>query len=681
MIASKANRRSPAAGTGSARMRPPLQRLAGAMPLALIVLLAAIIYSNTLHVPFVFDDRPFIIENPAMKDMRYYVDSALVDRDTEQQRLDANFRTRIVTFFTFALNYRLHGLNVEGYHAVNLLIHCMNGLLVYWLVAVTFRTPFLRTLTDGQESGLAALCAALLFVSHPVQTQAVTYVAQRFTSLATCFYLLSLVMYVRARLRWAELETTAAGAVVDAFRDRKMIGSYGTALLSAVLAMHTKEISFTLPVAALLYEYLFFEGPRGRRVLFVLPLLLSMLIIPWAVLSHPTVHDEMAGLRGVLAGEGTRNPAISYLYTQFRVIVTYVRLLILPVNQNIDYYYPRYSSPFDPEVAASFLFLVLLLVTGGLLYRRSSRATGQDERLFRLMAFGIFWFFLALSVESSVLPLNDLIFEHRLYLPSVGIFLGATAGLLWVRRRMAPGGRKALLALVVAVIGVWSATAYARNGVWGDILALWEDNVRKSPEKARPHHSLGSAYLHMGRAQEAIRELEAATRIEPTFVEAYKNLGIAYAQEGKYERAELAFQRAISLQDDDASVHSNLGLVNEKLNRIAAAEQEYLKAISMNGDLASAHSNLGLIYLRQNRDAEAVAAQKNAVRLSPDYPDFQYNLGVALERTGDVEGARTAYQRVLSIDAGHVQARQRVALLSETRRREVSGTSSTMTSK
>ncbi len=455
-----------------------------AVQVLMIVVIGFLVYSNTFRAPFVFDDESSIYKNIAIRDAGSFTKGAVSG---------IFFNSRIVGQMSFALNYAVNGLNVVGYHIVNLLIHLGSALFVYWLVVLTFRTPYFSGYVHQPADGFfdsrrfVALFTALLFVSHPVQTQAVTYIVQRYASLATLFYLLSLVMYIKSRLSESP---------------KTRYAFYALSFVAAVLSMKTKEISFTLPVMIFLYEFMFFRGDIKKRLLYLVPLVLTMAIIPLSMVWGRGSLTDTGVIDKVI--EGASLNIISrgdYLNTQFRVIVTYIRLLFLPINQNLDYDYPIYSTFFNPQVFLSFLFLLTVFVWGIYLVYSSFRPDKGERYWFRLFSFGIFWFFITLSVESSVIPIADVIFEHRLYLPSAGFFLAVMSGVMWMRGRFGKMAmiRKAVLPVMVIVVMCLSVTAYARNMVWQDEVTLWEDVVKKSPKKDRCiynyHDSLGRAYI------------------------------------------------------------------------------------------------------------------------------------------------------------------------------------------
>ncbi len=567
---------------------------------------ALLTYSNTFSSPFHFDDNSEIVEYKKIRDLSGFSDFEGV---------------RFVGTLTFALNYHFGGLDVFGYHLVNIVIHIVNGILVFWLVALTLKSPKMSGQPGGPESaGFLPLAAALLFVVHPVQTQAVTYIVQRYTSLAALFYLLSVVLYAKWRL-----ETAGSGG-------RYRVIFYLFSILSAVLAMRTKEISFTLPFVILLYEFFFF-GSRWRRAYFLIPYLLTLSVIPLVFINLDT-DKPIGDLAGEVREAALETESISrgdYLLTQFRVIVTYLRLLALPVRQNLDYDYPVYRSFFAPEVFLSFLFLLAIVCLGVYFYIRS-RKGGSGYLL--LSSFGIFWFFITLSVESSIIPIRDVIFEHRLYLPFAGaavvfcsaMMYGTDCCIRWSRGRTSSG---AVVVIVMAAILIpLSFAAYQRNRVWKDSITLWKDVVAKSPLKARPHRNLAFASYNQGLPDEAIKEYRIAIGIKPGIASIHNNLGLVYYNQGMIEEAVSEYEAALRLKPDLEMVHVNLGLAYARKGALDEAVTEFKSAISLNPGLAGAHFNIGLVYMKQGRPDYAIEEFKTVIRLKPDSPEAHNHIGV-----------------------------------------------------
>ena len=567
----------------------------------LIVAVGLIAYSNTFQVPFQFDDLPNIRANLIIKDFKYFVEPSRA----KTLLLYSALKSRFVGYLTFALNYKLHGLTVAGYHIFNLAIHVMSALLLYWLVVLTCRTPAMKPSQNGhqQVAHCIALFSALLFVAHPIQTEAVTYIVQRLASLATLFYLLSLTSYIQSRLSLSKA---------------RRFTFYAVSLLSAILAMKTKEIAFTLPIMITLYEFLFFEGQIKRRIRSLIPLLLTMVIIPFTLIGMGKPVGELISDVSEATRVQTAMSRWDYLFTQFRVIVTYIRLLLFPVGQNLDYDYPLYHSFFSPPVFLSFLVLAAILSFGMYLFRYRKLVPHT-----RLISFGILWFFVALSVESSFIPIEDVIYEHRMYLPSVGMFIAVMTSLFLAKDR----GKIIIPSCMVIVIMLASAS-YARNIVWQSEVALYRDVVRGSPHKARGHNNLGYAYLEQNRLYEAVHEFLTALKLNPEYAMAHDNLGMAYGKQNRLDEATHEFLTALKLNPDLAEAHNNLGTVYLNLGRFDEAVHEFVATLKLNPDLAEAHNNLGIAYVDQNRFDEAVHEFLTALKLRPTFEEARNNLEI-----------------------------------------------------
>lgn len=565
----------------------------------LIVLIGILAYSNTFDAEFQFDDQSSIIENLVIRNLDNFI------RDSSGY---VHNPRRFVCHLTFALNYRFGGLDVTGYHAINLLIHLLNSLLVYSLVRLTFRTPLLRDSSMSRYSDRIALFTALLFELHPVQTQAVTYIVQRMTSLMTMFYLMALVSYAKWRI---SLECKMpVGSIAG--------GTYLASLVSIVLAMHTKENAITLPLVLILYDLFFFDSTILKKPLYAVPVLLTLFIVPAGMLDVGKPLGELLGDVGTVTHIKSKLTRWEYLFTQFSVITTYVRLLFLPVHQNLDYDYPVNSSFFAPRAALSFLFLFSLFAGAIFLFRRSRN--GPHASL-SPVSFGILWFFIALAVESSVIPITDVIFEHRVYLPSVGAFFAIVGGIALLGERYFPKwDGKFLLLCALAVVAAMAAATYHRNLVWKDGVTLWSDVVAKSPGKSRGYNNLGTALSSRGRIEESIAYFQESIRIDPKHSEAYNNLGVAFRRQGRIDEAEAQIRQALRVNPSNAGALNSLGVVLGQKGELDEAIARFREAIRLKADYASAHYNLGNALLRQSKPIEAAEHFHAVLRMKPGDP-------------------------------------------------------------
>jgi hypothetical protein len=499
---------------------------------ALLLVLPALAYANSLRVPFALDDDTSIVVNPAI--------GTWAGHESASRR---------IAYLTLKLNYALGGLDPLGYHLVNLAIHLLSGLVVFALVR---RLLLLAhgpggvddTVRDRAEG--AALAGALIFALHPIQTQAVTYVVQRIASLATLFYATAMLLYVVAR--------TAA-------RPGRRLAALVAALVSAGAAMFTKEIAFTLPLAILLLELVFFEASPRRRLAILLPLLGMLALIPLVYASRGlSVLDKSLG--------GSVASRLSYAATQPGVVVRYLRLLLWPVGQNLDHDVPLEPGFGSPAVLASLL-LLLALGLGALALLSRRRGPGA-----RIAGAGGLFFFLALSVESSVVPLADTMFEHRLYLPMLGVALVAAGALdsawrAWPeRQRWLSGGA----AVWIAALGV---ATVARNHVWRSGVSLWSDVAEKSPRKPRAHYNLAEALRNAGDVEGAIREWSRTLELDPRHSLAANQLGSAAWVSGDLGLAERWYRRAVEGIPANPEAHYNLALLLEATGRPDEAVAHY----------------------------------------------------------------------------------------------------------
>lgn len=598
----------------------------------LILLTAFIVYFNTINVPFLFDDHTYLLRNPGIKSFDCFPDTRKVLEYAILQDVKNNLILRPVAYFTFAMNYAIHGFDLFGYHMLNLLLHIGCGILVYCFFWRLMMTPTMADkgkpgpTFEAVNPGYLSLFAALLFVSHPVQTQAITYIIQRFVPLASFFYLAALVLY---------LEFRRASATPS------RILAYIFSLVATVFAMESKEIAFTLPLILVLIEMLFFSGSIFPRLLKLVPFLFTMAIIPrklmWlpsSVSAHQT--ENISDAINLVNMGGTSS--WDYLLTQFGVIVTYIRLMFLPIGQNLDYDYPLQQSIFKLEVLIPLAAILLILGSAIYLLQRS-----RENKLYKIIAFGIFWFFITLSVESSIVPIEDLIFEHRVYLPSIGFFITFLAIVSVIFKRFTgkiiTNSALATSALCV-VIACLSATSVARNMVWQNEVVFWNDVVKKSPHKARPYRGLGVALLQQTQHVvednnmsenvvltksgselqiiSAINALKESIRLQPKNPTGYISLAEALILHKNYDDSLRALATASELIPKSAIPYVMRGKLYEAKKDVDLARQEYLQAIKVDPLYYEPHLKLAHIYTKEGNIQEAIKEFEIVMQINPD---------------------------------------------------------------
>ena len=301
-----------------------------------------------------------------------------------------------------------------------------------------------------------------------------------------------------------------------------------------------------------------------------------------------------------------RNPEfitpIYYLWTQFSVIPKYIQLLLVPVRQNFDYDYPVLESLSDLRAWPGLLFILALLALAAASYKRH-----------RIIAFGIFWFFVTLSIESSFIPLSDVIVEHRTYLPSVGFFLAIVYSAFSLSSRT----------LVVRnLVAVWALVlvfaAFQRNKVWKEPIVFWSDVIKKSPLKARGYNNRGSGYAERGQHELAIADFSNAIALYPNYPLAYRNRSLSFVELQEWEKALQDANKTIEMITFNAEVFYTRGQIYYQLRQGDLALQDYKRAIELNPRFWKAYTYRGILYLVMKEWEKALADFDTSLAIRPN---------------------------------------------------------------
>ncbi|MFC1813831.1 tetratricopeptide repeat protein [Thermodesulfobacteriota bacterium] len=584
-----------------------------------ICLSCILIYSNTLNVPFQFDDSLRIQDN-----LHIRLTSLSIQKIANAAFKKPSHANRPVSNVTFALNYYFHQSNVSGYHVVNILIHIMAGIFLYFFIQITLDINS-SPLPERSQRWISFF-TALIWIVHPVQTQSVTYIVQRMNSLAAMFYILTLLLYAKARIAetaWIK-RTLFAGCMV-----------------SGILALGSKEISATIPFFVFLYEWYFFQNLSRSWLKRCLPVFAGAFVLFAAVV---LIYIGFHPFESILAGYKTRDFTLTErVLTQFRVVIFYISLLMFPhpSRLNLNHDFPLSHSIFDPASTFVSAFLIIGLICLAI-------CTAKKERLF---SFSVLWFLGNLVVESSVIAL-EIIFEHRIYLPSMFVFLMV---IIFAFRYIKP--KWLLFTILCGVMVICALWTYKRNHVWQDNLTLWADALSKNPHSYRAHNNFGKALSEQGRSEEAIRHFSEALRIKPDLEKAHNNMGNALNKQGRPEEAIDHYLQALRINPDYAKSHYNLGKTLNRQGRTEEAIDHYLQALRINPYYADVYNNMGNILSKQGRTQEAIDHYLQALRIKPDFEEAQNNLGVALFRKGDIEGAIKHFREALRIKPDYIHTK------------------------
>jgi tetratricopeptide (TPR) repeat protein len=593
-------------------------------------------YHNSFDGAFVFDDFSNIVDNPWIR------------RLWPPWDIIVHAQVRPLWQLSLAANYAIGGLNVRGYHAFNLAVHILAGLVLFGIVRRTLESEQLRA-RYGRPAYWLATAVAAIWMVHPLQTGSVTYVCQRAESLMGLLFLLTLYCGIRSyqsphRQKWSVAAITASA-----------------------LGMATKEVMVVAPIVVLLYDRVFLaksfkEAVRQRWMLYV------GLAVTWAVLGVELARLSL-GPSADIGGDIERVTAWEYLRTQPGVIVHYLRLSLWPHPLILDYKWQVASTTIS---VAPWAAVVLVLLAGTVLAFRRRPWLG----------FLGAWFFLILSPTSSILPIADLAFEHRMYLPLAAVvMLAVIAGHevlgAFLSRLAAPDHLRRWLGggLVVTAVVLLGFATVRRNDDYRSGFLIWSDTVAKRPNNPRAHNNLGQQLAGQGKVEDAVAHYSEALRLNPHFLEAYSSLGSLYMEQGRYREAAPFYQRELAIVEgalgpDHIRMALPLGGLAALYNaqeRYREAEPLYRRALAIQERalgpdhptlaLAGTLNDLGDLYRVQGRyvDAEPLLLRSIAIRealMGPRHPDVGItlgNLGLVYFEQGRYPLAEDAYKRSLAI--------------------------------
>lgn len=608
-----------------------------------IIVLSVIVYSNTFNVPFHYDDRPVIVENPNIKDFNNISDILFHNP------------FRPILSLSFALNYYFNKLNPFGYHVVNLIFHILNGLLIYILILLTLSNSSTGFETSSTIPFQISFFVSLIFSLHPIQTESVTYISSRSEVMCTSFYLLSIIFFLKF-LKSAKIK----------------ILFYLGSLISFLISLGIKEIAITLPVTLMLFEYLFLSKksqatktlPDFLRkkwyhffFLLIIPVIFIIRYLILGAFGHPKFHRSL----------------FPHFLTQSHVIINYIKLLFLPVNLTIDRVFPLFQTLFEASTILAIVTVFFIIIFSFKNIKKSP-----------LLSFSILWFFVTLS-PTSLIPLEDSMSERWLYLPSIGFCLFLVFIFQILQGKFMP--RIFSICIFSIIILLFATNTYYRNIAWQSEYSLWEDALRKTHNKARPYLALGYLKFKEGKYEEAIDYYRKSIELFPTAeaynnlaytlskyntsnsnyltviklleksislrrgnYKAYLNIGDIYSTKQDYDNAIINYKKALEINPKFSAAYWSIGLIDEKMGRMNEALKRYKNAVRFAPLDIKALYSLGTLCLNTGQYANAINTLERLISLSPDNPDAYYNLGLCYYYIGDYKKAVEAYQQSLKIN-------------------------------
>lgn len=596
--------------------QPELLRALG--PPVLLLTLAVLTYINTGHERFEFDSAGTMIVNSQTRDLAGSL------RRLISGPLAGDGRLSILSFsLNCALNEALgrDAFDVTSFLVINVLIHAVNA----WLVFLLVRALLARCEPQQPPPTALPLALACIFVVHPIHASSVAYIVQRRGALATTFYVLGVLAFLRARdmpwgpRQWAWIGATAA---------------------CCWLSFQSKSMGMTLPVALLAIELcLRMSGAASlRRTL--CRMAAGLILCGFALIAFLWRHGMFDPTSFRLGAQGSAqlwSPWVHVL-TEARVFLHFWKLLLLPLPawSAIDHNVALSQSLFEPATLAAVAVHLALITIAFIAAARRWTPT----------AIGILWFYIAL-IPYTILPQTELLVEYKTYLPSVGLLLIAADVFRHISPRIPAPVR---WGAAIAVPCMLLVTTLRRNVIYQDQVTMWRDAVEKNPDFARPRLNLGMALLDQGRHDDA----------EAWFHEV---LRISKAQEQRIAQGDALFQEAPRMRLNLAGAHISLGIIDKSRGRLSEAESHFREGIRLAPDEPTGFFNLAAVLIAQQRTDEAIDQFRRGLAVSPEFPDAQFLLALALEDRGRIDEARAAYAETLRRAPGHTEARQRLERL------------------
>jgi protein O-mannosyl-transferase len=586
-------------------------------PRLILIAVIGLVYSNTFLNSFHFDDLPSIFEKPWIRGL---------DKIPQFLNKDSLFQRPLV-ILSFNINYAISEFDVWSYHLFNILLHALATLLVYQLARKVLN--FLEDFSLQKSFAVLPFFAAMVFALHPLNTQSITYISSRSSTMVTVCYLSALILFF------------------DGFKKWKKTGQKGWAYFIGsgyffFFGGLTKEIIITFPAMLFLFHFYFISRMTPKVWVATYAKWISLLVIP--LLTFVGYKQFAAG--GLLSASAAYIKPGTWFLTQTSVVpFEYFRKMLFPFNMNIDIDFPVLSNWLQPT---HWLGMITLIAFIFFWIRISTYVSETAEIGRRFIGFGMAWIFLTLLPTSSFIPLLDVAVEHRTYLPMVGlVFL--MAGVFSYLREYLPA-TKLINYCVVLILIFFSLGVMVRNGDWKDEVTLWSDAKKKSPNLVRPYNNIGEAYDKLGQYDEAIAEFEGALKLNPNYFFGLNNLGNIYGKQRKLPEAIDYFKRALKQNPDYGPAHYNLAKAFDLTGRRQEAAESYRKAIKSNPYFEQAFYNLAFLAMKLSLFDEALENFEKFLSMQPNHSKAHFGAGNALMMKGQLDLALTEYQKSAQLD-------------------------------
>lgn len=581
------------------------------LSICLILTITFISFSPSLKNDFAnWDDNFYVTENPLIMELSWKSIKTIFN-----QYYMGHYHP--LTLLSYSLEYYFFKLNPLVYHLTNLILHLMNGLLVFLMILM---------LKGGV---LTSLVVSLLFGIHPLQVESVVWISERKDVLYTFFFLGSLIVYLH-------------------YLKTQSVRTYLLSFFLFILSLLSKSMAVTLPVVMFLCDFLLHRKFDRKCLVEKIPFLVTVFIFGMIAL--------FAQGPGRTIGPKPSFSLIKTIFVVSEALASYISKLILPVKLSCLYPFIKGEGPW-PYV---YVLVILGILIAGILLIIFGK--------YKKIIFGLLFFLVTLL---PVLPLK-IVADRYTYVPSIGIFFVFGDGFSWLYSRSLRDSRmmRTIVAVVlIGILGIFSFLTWERGQVWKESVALWDDVLNKYPDLPKAYIHRGHGYSERKQYDQAISDFTKALEINPRYAEAYYNRGIIYGKRGLFDQAISDYTIALEINPRFAVAYYNRGNAYAKRGLFDQAISDYTKALEINTQYAEAYNNRGTIYLAKGEYEQAISDLKKTIGINSRYASAYFNQALAYEKVGRIWEAIQAYKGFIKNaepqQSQHIEiARERIKELS-----------------